>query len=876
MSNRNVLGVIVLGLGLASQPSTVYAQFEEVIVTAQKRAESAQDVPIAVTAFNAESLDAKQITGFQDIRFAAPNVTVSKGNFTATNFQIRGIGRNLVAASGDDGVSIHVNEVPLIVPRLYETEYFDVQAVEVLRGPQGTLYGRNATGGVVNMTTARASTQGLNGSVEGQYGDYDHKKLKGHINVPLGDRAAFRLAGLWLERDGYTENLYNGNDVDGRDTYSVRGSLALQPTDNTRIDLMVSYFEEDSNRSRSQKTMCANDPSGLLGCLPDALAFDLPNPSSQLTNILASDAILGPLGIFELGSNERGFNPNDVRKTYSEQDPEYYSDETLVTLNISHAFDQHTFDIVAGYQETVVDSQMDYLWSVDQNGIEIPGLFPLLFPESYATLFPDGKIGISAPGGNDNGSIAGRVRERVGGLEAYDNSNGSSEQYSLEVRMASDYDGMFNWLGGIFYLDDDQTSEYYVIASGFDYLAATGAQADGFGLVSPFFKSETSDYNIESIAIFGEVYLEFKDTLKLTLGARYSQDDKAIKDRQLLFNEAQALGQDSPNGTVSRDDDEEWQEYTGRAVLDWAVTKDSLVYVSFSRGYKPGGFNPPFDPLIFPDSTKTFEPEFVDAFEIGTKNIFFDGTLQANGSIFFYDYEDLQVSKIVNRTSFNENTNAEIYGVEAELAWAPNEHWLLNGNFAYLKAEAQDLQSIDTRDPTQGRDDVTLIKDITNASNCVALIDPEIFGAIAGSQFSSCSALEAAGIPITGGIDADLDGNQLQNSPEYSLSLGAQYTFYLPQDHSVDLRLDYYWQDEMYGRTFNRRSDKIDSWDVWNAQATLTSANQSWYARVYIKNIADDDHIVGQYITDPSSGLFTNVFAIEPRTYGIALGYNFN
>jgi outer membrane receptor protein involved in Fe transport len=100
--------------------------------------------------------------------------------------------------------------------------------------------------------------------------------------------------------------------------------------------------------------------------------------------------------------------------------------------------------------------------------------------------------------------------------------------------------------------------------------------------------------------------------------------------------------------------------------------------------------------------------------------------------------------------------------------------------------------------------------------------------------------------------------------------------FYLPQDHSVDLRLDYYWQDEMYGRTFNRRSDKIDSWDVWNAQATLTSANQSWYARVYIKNIADDDHIVGQYITDPSSGLFTNVFAIEPRTYGIALGYNFN
>ena len=338
MCIRDTSRAMCAALVLTSLSATTYAQLEEVIVTAQKRAESAQDVPIAVTAFDAESLEAKQMSSFQDIRFAAPNVTVSKGNFTATNFQIRGIGRNLVAASGDDGVSIHVNEVPLIVPRLYETEYYDVQSVEVLRGPQGTLYGRNATGGAVNMTTARASTDSFSGNVEGQYGDYDHKKLKGHVNVPLGDQVAVRLAGLWLERDGYTENIFNGNDVDGRDTYSVRGSLAFQPTDNTNIDLMVSYFEEDSNRSRSQKTMCANDPSGLLGCLPDGLDFDLPNPSSQLTNILASDAILGPLGIFELGSNERGFNPNDVRKTYSEQDPEYYSDETLVTLNISQAF----------------------------------------------------------------------------------------------------------------------------------------------------------------------------------------------------------------------------------------------------------------------------------------------------------------------------------------------------------------------------------------------------------------------------------------------------------------------------------------------------------------------------------------------------------
>jgi outer membrane receptor protein involved in Fe transport len=265
----------------------------------------------------------------------------------------------------------------------------------------------------------------------------------------------------------------------------------------------------------------------------------------------------------------------------------------------------------------------------------------------------------------------------------------------------------------------------------------------------------------------------------------------------------------------------------------------------------------------------------VDAFEIGSKNVFFDGTLQANATAFFYDYEDLQVSKIVNRTSFNENTDAEIYGLEVELMWAPVDQWLLNANIAYLKTEIQDFQSIDPRDPSGGRPDVTVIKDLTNASNCVALLPPDVFAALAGSQLSSCAALAAAGIPITDGIADDLQGNQLQNSPEYSVSIGAQYTFYLPGNHSLSTRVDYYWQDEMSARNFNKPIDQIEDWDIWNAQVTLTSSDETWYARAYVKNIADDDHLVGMYVTDPSSGLFTNVFTVEPRNYGVVVGYNF-
>jgi outer membrane receptor protein involved in Fe transport len=265
----------------------------------------------------------------------------------------------------------------------------------------------------------------------------------------------------------------------------------------------------------------------------------------------------------------------------------------------------------------------------------------------------------------------------------------------------------------------------------------------------------------------------------------------------------------------------------------------------------------------------------VDAFEIGSKNIFFNGTLQANATLFFYDYEDLQVSKIVNRTSFNENTDAEIFGLEAEFVWAPTDQWMFNANIAYLDTEIQDFESIDPRDPSAGRDDVTIVKDLTNASNCVALLPPDVFEALAGSQLSDCAALSAAGIPITDGIGADLTGNQLQNSPEYSVSLGGQYTFYLPGNHSLTTRVDYYWQDEMYARNFNMEVDKIDDWDVWNAQMTLMSSDETWYARAYVKNFTNDDNLVGMYVTDPSSGLFTNVFTIEPRNYGLAIGYNF-
>lgn len=308
-----------------------------------------------------------------------------------------------------------------------------------------------------------------------------------------------------------------------------------------------------------------------------------------------------------------------------------------------------------------------------------------------------------------------------------------------------------------------------------------------------------------------------------------------------------------------------------------SFTDATLLYASYSRGYKGGGFNPPFDRALFPDTAATYEPEYIDAFEIGAKNTLLDNTLQANITAFFYDYEGLQVSKIVNRTSFNENADAEIYGLESEFLFAPDEHWRFNANIAYLHTEVKDFASVDTRDPTAGRSDVTLIKDNLNASNCV--INHNGAPAPGVAQLNSCSGLQSslpAPYTVSDGVAVDLSGNQLINSPELTVSLGGQYEFRLTGDYSLLARLDYYWQDEMYGRIFNRDPiDAIDSWDVWNAQATLLAPDETWFVRAFVRNIMDDDNVVGIFVTDPSSGVFTNVFTIEPRTYGLAVGYNF-
>lgn len=282
--------------GTDSQPAPRFNS-GEIVVTAQRQSESLQEVPIAVSAFTAEALESQQIENASDLQLTLPNVSFTKSNFTSSSFTIRGIGDLCVGVSCDSATAIHLNSAPLFNTRLFETEYFDLERIEVLRGPQGTLFGRNATSGVVNVVSAKPDLSGFGAKGEFEYGNYNSIKAKGMINVPIGDTIGLRVAGFYLNRDGYTDNLYDGSDIDDRDMYAIRGSLRFEPGPDTTIDLMGYYFREDDNRMRIQKQLCQRDPTGVLGCLNNRRDFAKTNSNSTFTGTLGSSEFLAINGI---------------------------------------------------------------------------------------------------------------------------------------------------------------------------------------------------------------------------------------------------------------------------------------------------------------------------------------------------------------------------------------------------------------------------------------------------------------------------------------------------------------------------------------------------------------------------------------------------
>jgi outer membrane receptor protein involved in Fe transport len=681
--------------------------------------------------------------------------------------------------------------------------------------------------------------------------------------------------------------------------------------------------------------------------------------AGQTSSIYSS---LGLGSVYGADALANAANPASMRRVALDYNPTYYAQEKQFQAKFFHDFGKMSLNVTGGYAENTVDSRTDYSNSVEAPLTGNAGLATLyaysqapgaMFPGGVnpfapiaQALIPNGPAGgvcQSDINGNDGGVYSGATIGCHPQSLDPDRSTANYKQWSVEAHVDSHFDGMFNFLlGGIYVDQKTRNNEYEISNFGVDYAsgllgsvpAFLGALPPGIMAGTPFYNNDEARYRLKSYGIFGETYFDLGEKLKLTLGLRYNHDHKFLAARTTLLQDStgtlvylpygstdlsEALNYAALDYDTNRDglqpyaeDTVSFSRLTGRAVIDYKITDDNLLYASYSRGYKSGGINPP---LSNAGVATTFKPEAVNAFEVGSKNTFLDGTLQLNLTGFYYKYKNLQLARIVERTAVNDNVDADIYGIEAEAVISPIHDFVINANFSYLhtKVTADELLP-DPRDPSGGDPNAVIIKDLKGGANCAitsalggaaargfvdtvnagigaAVGDPGLFEPATQvlsngtfGAYSICEQLNAATQdPSAGGaftyydtgVPVNLRGNHLPQAPTYKFAVGAQYTIHTGGDTTLVPRVDLNYTGNAYASIFNDLIDRMQGYEIVNAQLQFNGPDDRWYIRGFAKNLTGNNAITGQYVTDQSTGLFTNVFTVEPRQFGAAVGFKF-
>ena len=1030
---------------------------QEVVVTAQRITENVQQVPIAVTALSGSALQDRQIINPSDLQLNAPNVTFTATNFGGSSFSIRGIGNLVIGRTGESGVSLHLNEIAMPT-NLNSIEFFDMERVEILRGPQGTLFGRNATGGAINFVTRKPSPDSLDGFVDVELGDYAHRRFKGAVNVPLWDNAALRIAGYQLNRDGYIKNLAYGqtdaagntlpgidDDLDGRDILALRATLAWDFTDRASAWLLFSRFDEEDDRARITNQVCARNPIPTTGCLPNKFGWQTPHLGATTAGILAG--LAGALPIGADGSNPAMYDYprpkiTGFRQMHTGFEPVFEDKENIWAFGAEYDFDNMQLSLIGARRYSEYLSRQDYIMNVGARlgptAANPSGVWPVSKPAGGAGAEWLSKT-CNLPAGT-SGVTGGCILDVPKNREfTYDQLDHETRSWTVEAKLHSTFDGPFDFLLGISKSHAQNVGGYYVLANTLDLVTVAPPAAFPAPLYPGFFYNSNNPdggTQSDSQALFGEVYFDINDKLTLTAGLRFNRDEKRTSDSSALLNAAdvnaavggilgtnaiwlrlnlfremaamaadpslqlteatqrilqfhdagsayrenapaaigllaaagaaQRIGALVQSGTLplalvpatvaalplppvlqatvlalmSRNpaaiaadagvaaggaafgriaqavppvpgfgetrfvtgspSKASWSEMSGRLGFDYQFTDDVLLYGFYSRGYKPGGFNPAIPPAFQSTSAFTFDAEEVNAFEAGVKSLLLDGRLMANASVFLYDYSDLQVTRIRNNSSINENIDANLMGLEVEGRWRPAAvpGMTLDFSYGWLASEVDGSQSLDPVNRTAGNPDYILLNNIdpgsltgvnyiaresqitaaliaaAGANNAIIPVAyPANSAGVAIPVYFSRRFLEAAGVETRDGLLIDLDGNELPNAPSHTVKLGVAHTWTLGRGDTFTARWDWYWQSESYAREFNTVGDEIDAWSQHNA--TVVYEKDNWQVKAWVRNILDDDNVTGKYLTSDTTGSFRNYFLTEPRIYGVSFRYGF-
>lgn len=801
-----------------------------ITVTAQRREESANDVPMSIQAFGGEQLSILRVNDVEDLQTLVPSFSVSQSYQGVPTYTLRGIGFNTINVSATSTVGTYVDEVAYPYPFMNSGPMFDIERIEVLKGPQGTLFGRNTTAGLINVVTNKPVDE-FQASVSADIGNYDTWNLEGMVNLPISENVQARFAIRSENSDkGWQESISRGEDRGTIDKLGFRAALAIQPTDDLEIDLSYNGWINKSDTIAGQGFAFTppTDPANLTTTsffnqpgLAGFLANNHPNSAEQ------ADWAPYALRSMDIGAGEGIDGPTEENSTFD-----------ALKLGVSYTFDNDMRLVsLTGYNKLEREAVLD--WS------GVP----------FQILLQD---------------ITGDIKS-----------------FSQELRLEGET-GKANWLVGAYYgkdeitdgnrtmLRDNANSNFVSTAAylltvdptqlGFPASVAplvslvnvdpeTGQPYSAFDLLNSFQGYyDTGDFESTTWSIFANADWEISPELSLTTGIRYTDDSQeyvgcsgdvngSMQPNVNVFNRVfftllyglptppAALEENACNtydqvtnsfGPVLSDTAED--NVSWRVVANWTpdAVPNTLFFASVSQGYKSA--STPVNAASKSEQNAPATQEDLLAYEVGVKASLFDQRMQANASLFYYDYTDKQVSSffpdpIYRALSRLQNApEGEAYGLDAEVTWL-------------------------------------LTRDLTAIGGLTLL----------HTEFGEYLTSDAAGDPV------NRAGDPFLYSPETTASLTLLYDKPVTKELGLRGSLSSRWQSESTAGSPSNPLYDIDSYGVLNGTIGIYSLNDSWEFSIWGQNLTDEYY--WQQITSNANVVLR--FAGRPRTYGATLSYKF-
>lgn len=773
-------GIWILFLSINSQVVLADSVLEEIVVTAQKREQAIQDVGIAISAFSGTQLEKLGYDESTELVRMIAGVNLSRSSAAQhVMFNVRGVTQVDYGDSAEAPIAVYVDEAYTVTTQGARFALFDMERVEVLKGPQGTLFGRNATGGLVHYITKKPTDE-FEAFTNLTYGSYDETKFDGAVSGPLSDNVNARLSAYFSRHDEILENLLPGADDEWNENiYAARAQLAWDVND--KVDFWISAFGGRENIStgpyQSYASIQEFDEFG-----NPVNSFDS-SPTETRTGFGPGGVATCPTCFFGSGIGFPDVRPVPGGDAFGVIDPDGF--ETAIVKDF--AFDRSNKYDVAGLTARITwqlgDMELvsitDYKYYNKENYLDIDST------QINASIFP---------------------------------AFAKTDQISEEIRLSGERDRS-RWVVGLYYLTYDIDD----IRTGLRFPAVTA----GGPQVTPGLEGAEltvfADASADSISLFGQVDYDLTDKLTLVTGLRFIDDSKDynhVNSLVLVPSDVVIVPDLVPGANVSlHSSDSLW---SGKIQLEWSPNDDLLIYGGLNRGSKGGGFNQNVTAAA-PPPPFIYEPEVLLAYETGFKSTL-GGNKTLNGSIYYYDYDDVQAFRFLARQNFIENVDGKYFGGELEFTANPVEGLDLMLGVAYVDATMEDV--------------------------------PFATG--------------------PGGTDQLLIDRTPPFTPEITASGMARYQWTLASAATFAIQADFNYADSYFGNVTNYASTETKSYVIGNARLSYTSANERWGLEFFVNNIADEiEYEEVGFDLSTVCGCSLAAFG-KPRWFGATFRYNWH